>query len=272
METVASNFGCVGLHVEDVDDLERLLGRVLPIAVEIGRVGDVVVWRWQDASGSRLTLSTRGPELLDVLPSFAANSGAALSSMEFLADGVASAAVLDENGEQLTAMTLELEGHRLFEAEGAPTAGDTAITALGVEVEVYASADEFIMSDASLLSPPSNDDEPPANVAELVMQWPPRVGPNSFLSYGIWGDPAAATAHARLAGIVLDARSHTVELTGRSFIEARVRSVFDAHVCFPADELELPLAGNVVHGTVFLVGSMALPIAPAGRRRWGRSR
>src|SRR5262245_61502754 len=162
MGVVASNMSCVGLPIDDEAEWDRLLGATLRAAVEIGRVDDVVVRQWQDPSGSRLTMSTRGSELLDVLPSFAARPGARLAGVKFLSAEVASAAVLDDDGEQVTGLALELEAHRLFRVDGAPTEGTAAITALGVEVEVFASEDEFATSDASYLTPPSEEDaEPP---------------------------------------------------------------------------------------------------------------
>ena len=90
--------------------------------------------------------------------------------------------------------------------------------------------------------------------------WPARLGAQSFLSHGVWGEPAQSQAYARLAGIVsrVDTRANT--LTGQRFHVARVRSFeMELDVCLAADEHpEPPVAGGVVAGTAFLTG-MLLP-------------
>src|SRR5262245_11492623 len=113
---MASNFECVGLPVTDMDELDRLLGDVLPTAVEIGQVGDVVVKRWQDPTGSRLTMATSSAgKVLDLLPSFAGRRGAQLDVVTFVSEDLATADVVDENGEKATAMTIAVEEWRLLQ-------------------------------------------------------------------------------------------------------------------------------------------------------------
>ncbi len=257
---MASNSGCVGLAVADSAELSQLVRRLVPEADVLGETADLVVRRWQDPSGCRLVVGMRGTEIVDLLPSFAASTGAVLGPLTFLPNGLSSAAVLDEHGDQVTAMAFVLEERRLMEALAGPIEGPAAITALGVDVEVFASAALFSESDASLFTPrdePAGD--PPAAFVERGWSWPPRVGSESFFSHGVSGSAESTTAHARLTGTVLDARQHTAELTGQPFIEARVRTAgFEAHVCYPAGELTLPEAGNVIAGTVFIVASMDL--------------
>lgn len=243
-----------------------LVNRVMPLAEPIGQAAGTTLYRWQDPSGARLLLGIDGDDgVTEMLPSFDAAVGARLGSVEFVSDEVASAAVLDEDGEQVTAFTVELEERLLLRAASTPLDGPAAITALGVDIEVFESADAFSESEASMLSPDDTDSEAPPHYAERGWKWPPRVAPEFFVSYGAFAAPEEANAHARLAGTVLHASLRRVELTGQSFVEARVRTAgFEAHVCFPADEAggAVPSPGNVVHGTVFLVGSMAVPVEP----------
>jgi len=81
----------------------------------------------------------------------------------------------------MTALALELEERRLLQASPSPIDGRAAITALGVDVEVFGSAEQFAESEASLLSPRGeSESEPPAHYAKNGWTWPPRVGHESF--------------------------------------------------------------------------------------------
>jgi hypothetical protein len=268
---VASNLACVGLAVDDEAALETLLRDVEPDSRSLGQVGGVKVRRWEDPSGARLVYSMRRGEITEFLPSFAARPGARLGEIRFVSDEVAAATIVDEDGEQVTGMTIELEQHRLLRARGATRSGRAAIIALGVDVAVFDDAAAFSESPASLLGdrglqPP----DPPAEYAEHGLEWPPRVAAESFMSYGMFAQGEEATAHARLSGTVIEAEARTVARTGQRFVAARVASFgFEATVCFPADDTAEPAQpGNVIHGTVFLVGDMDLPFSVARRRSW----
>jgi hypothetical protein len=78
---------------------------------------------------------------------------------------------------------------------------------------------------------------------------------NSFISYGVFGDPENAQAFARLNGTVLHTVRKTVVATGQQFIAARVQcGVFETDVCLPVHgDTADPTPGNVIAGTVFLV-------------------
>lgn len=271
---MASNLGCVGLAVDDEAAIDELLRDVDPDARSLGRVGGVEVRRWEDPSGARLVYGLRHGEVTDFLPSFAAVPGAQLAGIRFVADEVVAAGIVDEEGEQMTGMTLELEQHRLLRARGAPTSGRAAIVALGVDVAVFDDAVVFGESPASLLSDRDLDaDDPPAHHVELGFTWPPRVAAESFMSFGVLApEEEEVTAHARLAGTVVEADVRTVVQTGQRFIAARVATVgFETTVCFPAGETaEPPRPGNVIHGTVFLVGDLDLPPVTARQRSWLR--
>lgn len=124
--------------------------------------------------------------------------------------------------------------------------------------------------DASLLDPDrhNNGEEPPAHYAERGLQWPPRMADESAISYGVFGDPANAEAHARLYGTVLHAEQRTTTLTSQHFTAARVRSAgFELDMCLPATT-PTPQPGNIIGGDVFLVASLPVPAkTPATRTR-----
>jgi hypothetical protein len=272
---VASNLACVGLAVAGVDELRSLVSRVVLFAERIGKADGIDVVRWQDPSGARLVLGLSQGDVPDLLPSFAATPSARLASIDYVSPEVANAAVLDDEGEQVTAMTIEFEERRLLRKPPAVTDGIAGVTALGVAVEVFADEEAFAGSPASLVDPDREAGEPPAHYVERGRTWPPGMGAESFISYGVF-EQGSPSAHALLSGTVLEADVRTVELTGQRFVHALVRTIgFDAHVCFPAgDTRAAPSPGAIVHGTVYLVGTMARPRATQrSRRLWfGRLR
>jgi hypothetical protein len=254
---VPSNLACLGLGVADNAELERLLSVAVPAARPLGEVDGIWVVRWEDPSGARLVMSVQGEQVLDLLPSFAGTPGARLANIQAATDEVAIADVVDEGDEQVTMLALELEQRRLLPAEGLAAASATVV-ALGVDVTVHADEDAFAASDASLLQDPGEDGpgEPPPHFVERGWSWPPRMAAESFISYGVFGAPEDAQAYARLTGTVRQARRLRVTATGQEFTAARVQTAgFEVDLCLPAGEHTLQ-PGNVIGGTVFLVGSL----------------
>lgn len=274
---MASNLACVGLGVQDADGLDRLLREVLPSATAIGHVAGMDITRWQDPSGARLVFGVREGKVVAFLPSFAAAPTTRLAGIVRANDTVATAAVVDADGEQLTALAMELEQIELLPEEPVDTAM-AGITFLGNRVTVHADADAFAASPASLLQPDADPDEPPPpHYAERDWPWPPRVGSESFFSYGVFGDPAASEAVCRFAGVVRHAERRTVHQTGQSFVVATLRTCgIEAAVCLSgADFAAVPVAGNVLAGECFIVGSLpSLEVQPeaAAPRSWWRRR
>lgn len=248
---------CVGLEVEDEAALLELVRGVSDEATGVGQVGPVDVWRWEDPSGARLTLELAGNELVGVVPSFAGAPGATLTDVAPLNEHVARATVVDGDGEQTTALAAEFELRRALPDVAAPS-GPATVVALGVEVTVHASAAEYDASDASLMSQESATQDPPEGWVEGGLPWPQRFAAESFVSYGVFGDPAEAGSGARLAGTVLHAERRTVARTGQEFTIARVRTAgFEADVCLAASEHPAPPAPrSIISGLVVLVVSM----------------
>ncbi len=273
---MASNLACVGLAVSGAPELGQLIDRVRAAARPVGTFGGVEVFRWHDRSGAGLILGWRaGPrgerprtdDVIDFLPVFASTSGGLVDDCHLVSGSVASAAIVDADGEQLTAMTFEAEQYRQLEALGRVVAGPARITALGVSVTSHPDAEAFEASPDSLLSPDADPaDPPPASYAERGWAWPPRLAAESFISEGAFGNPSDATAHGRLAGTVLRASHRTCELTGQGFTVATVRTVgFDADLCLADTEHPVaPEPGAIISGTVFLTATVddpALPVA-----------
>ena len=270
---MASNLECIGLGVEDQDALAALVDAIRPSAVTIGEAKGVAVERWEDPSGARLILGIRRTEIVDLLPSFAATPGARLAQVEFVTDQVATASVVDDTGEQLTALAMEVEERRLIGRGPFPGPVLASVTGLGVDVVVHADAEAFEASPRSLVSASDQDEggEPPEHYREQGWKWPPRMAAESFISYGVFGSPEQADPHARFAGTVTRAEKRTVVQTGQAFVAARVRTVgFELDLCMPFAGTEVK-AGSIIEGTAFLVGSVAEPAVPP-RRRWLRGR
>jgi hypothetical protein len=265
---VASNLACIGLAVEGSAALGDLITRAMLTATPVGTFDSVEVFRWQDPSGAALVLGRQLNDFVDLLPTYSSRSGGIVSDCRLINDGVATAALVDDEGEQLTAMAFEAEQYRQLRALGQPVGGQARITALGVSVQIHVDADTFASSPDSLLEPSGDTEgEPPAHYLARGWTWPPRVASESFMSYGAFGDPSKSTAHARLSGVVLSARQHVCELTGQEFNVATIRTVgFETDVCLAGTEHAVaPNPGNIVSGTVFLTAAIE-PDALVDRR------
>ncbi|MBO0901928.1 hypothetical protein J1G42_15185 [Cellulomonas sp. zg-ZUI222] len=274
---MAANFTCIGLDATAPGDLDRILEAAGAGATPLGERDGITVMRWQDDGGARLVLEVdRQRRVLAVTPSFAAEAGAEVASLGHLNQQVWSADVL-QDGEKVTALAADVEQSALLDPS-APRGGRAAVVAFGSQVQVLPDVQAFGSSPASLLSPDKEDHgEPPAHYVEQGWPWPPRMGPESFVSYGVFGDPAGAEAYARLNGTVLRSRTCRTALTGGTFHVARVRTVgFEADVCLAASEHpQAPAPGAVLAGVVYLVMSLEdapAPEARAARRRWSLRR
>jgi hypothetical protein len=264
---VSSNFDCLGLGSLDSDGMNALLNRVLPGAELLGEVDGIVVRRWTDPSGVRLVFGLRDRELVELLPSFDGVPGANLTGVRRVSDDMVVADVVDDDGEQTTMLAAAAEQLRLLRGAGPVTAGRASLVALGVQVSVHADEAAFAASDASLLSGGDDDSEPPAHFVENGWPWPPRMGAESFISYGTF-DQENGEPVAQLNGVVLSAGRRRVQATGGEFSVARVRSVgFEADVCLPGD-LPTPEPGNVLGGLVYLVADLPFVTVPPPKRRW----
>jgi hypothetical protein len=267
---MASNLACVGLAVANEAELSALIRAVRPNAFGFGHVAGVELLRWEDPSGARLVLGLRDGQVVSLLPSFGSGHTTRLAGVRRANDDVAIAAVVDEDGEQLTSLALELEQIRLL-ADSSVDQSLAAITFLGRRVTVHEDSDAFAGSPESLLDRNADPNEPPpTHYVESGLKWPPRVGDESFFSYGVFGESAHSEAGGRFAGRVIDAERRTVQQSGQTFIVAHVRAVgIDASVCLSGTEFDtVPEPGQVLAGEVFIVGSVPELEQPTTRSRW----
>jgi hypothetical protein len=281
---MSSNLGCLGLSVQDEQELGALIQAAMHGATLLARLPHSEVWRWQDPSGVRLVCEI-DPDggLLNLMPSYGGHPGATVANCVTYTYGLGRADIVDASGNVVTSAVFALEQQRLLERLQTPYSSQASFVALGVEVSLHTDEDAFSTSDDSLLTP-GDPGEPPEGHLERGMMWPPRIASRSFTSFGTEVLPEQADAHGRLSGIVLGAERRTVGLSGQDFIVVRVRSAgFDLDLCMATSEHEtVPAAGSVVAGTVYLaasidglnppstneVGVAVLTSAQRKRRRW----
>lgn len=251
---MTSNLGCIGLAVDDVEAFADLLDRVIPTGTAARQENGSVLYDWRDASGARLTVATdRAGDLDEVMPSFAGEPGVVLGGLVALHGAVVAADVL-EDGEVVTRMAVEV-----LPPGPVPDSGRASLTAFGLDVTLHASPDEYAESDASLLSPRES--------ADVADDEPTRMASESFISFALFGGSEDADPVARMAGVVLAARTATVDATGQTFHAVRLRCLgMELDVCLAsADHPSPPEPGGVVAGTVYLVADVE---RPTRRRRW----
>jgi hypothetical protein len=271
---MASNLACIGLAAANEAELNTLVGGVLPRAVRFGRDGEVELYRWQDPSGARLIVGMRDGQVISLLPSFAAERSTRLAGVRRANADVAIASVVDEDGEQMTSLALELEQIRLLPEDVVDSAA-AAITFLGRRVSVHTDSEAFSHSAESLLDPKADPNEPaPAHYIERGLKWPPRVGDESFFSYGVFTDPTGAEAVARFAGVVRHSERRAVHHSGQAFVVATIQTVgIEATVCLSGAEFADALQpGQVVAGEAFVVGSVPELEQTKPAHRWWRRR
>lgn len=272
---MTSNLACVGLGVTDSEGLSGLVSAISPALVEQSVDAGVTTLRWTDPSGSRLTCGvTASGELADLLPSYAGTPGVRLAGLRLADDqGTAVADVVDEHGELCTRLACDFEQWRALADGAEPETVLAAVTALGLDVTVHTDEAAYAESEASLLGDP--DAPRPDDLAE-GMVWPPRKAAESFFPYGLFGDQAHP--HAGVSGTVLAAQTREVGQTGQVFHAVRLSVAslgMELDLCLSAQDHPLPPGpGNVVDGTVYLVGSAdslwSAPPAPARKRWFGR--
>src|SRR5262249_4081908 len=140
---MTSNLSCVGLAVEDVDELAELLDRVIPTGEASRQPDGSVLYIWRDPSGARLTLTTDRAGALDTfVRACGGEEGPPRGGVVALHDAVVAADVL-EDGEVVTRLAVEVLAPRPV-----PESGRAVLTGFGVDVSMHASPEAFAASDA----------------------------------------------------------------------------------------------------------------------------
>ena len=256
---------CVGLAVADWVEVAELVRAVAPQGAVLGQAERVKVVRWQDSSGVRLVIETGGDDDPTLVPSFAATTRVRLRDVRMLNGDVAMATVVDERGQPLASMGVLIEQRRLL-PQKMVLDGMGSIVAIGTEVSIHRSAQDFGRSDASLFLGPEDaehwrihPDKPPAEYIEQGWKWPRRKTAESFGSLATFAEPADAHAFAILSGTILTAERRTVVQTGQQILVAEIRTAggFEVTVCLEgAAHPGLPPVGGVISGTALMVASL----------------
>lgn len=256
---MGSNFACLGLQFDSEAAFEAMIQSIVPRARSLGRRGNLHVLRWDDPGGARLVLRVMGREFVGLTPSFAGTPGTKLADIGRVNDEVWRVTVVDDDDEQVTAATVDLEEAGLIDGLREPR--EATIVALGHDIAVFESEAAFHASNASLIDPNAEPAEPPENAVKLGLQWPPRMSAESFMSIGVFGAPDDADTFARLNGTVLRSERRTTVETGLAFGVCRVRTLgMEVDLCLASeDHPELPSPGQVVGGIVYLTASVGVP-------------
>ncbi len=185
-----------------------------------------------------LILGWRSGELLDFIPAYTAARGGLLSDCHLINESVAAAKVVDAGGRQLTAMAFEAEQYRQLQALGGTGRRAGPDHRPGRRGPGPPRRGRLRRPPGSQLDPAADPgQEPPPHYRERGWSWPPRLAAESFISYGVFADPAQAQARARLSGTVLEAGQHVCALTGQPFTVAAVRTAgLEADLCLADSE------------------------------------
>ena len=245
---MGSNLACIGLDVADQEGLTALIARTSRDSHRSDVAGGVTVNRWEDPSGAVLVINRRDGDLLGLLPTFGSGVGALVRDCRVFAGDLLTAEAVDADGQRICPLLLESPQFFRLAEQDRPWSGTAALTGLGVELALYADADDYAASPDSIVS--EGDD---------ARRW----APESLVCYGFFGEPEAATGHAHLSGTVLRAETRTNSLTGQKFVAAEVRTAgFEITICLPAADLPaVPQPGNVLAGTVFLIAELEMATA-----------
>ena len=267
---MASHLACIGLGVENQVELDRLLAAVYPRAVVIGRMGRREVRRWEDPSGARLIFRLDDGKPAGFSPAFAGRPGAFVMGGAQIGESSWNVAIVHVDGEQQTGAAVDLEQGGLAEPVTLPA--QASIVALGRSIAGFPDAEAFAASSASLLGPSRDGEERPANLPEHFV-WPPRMGPESFISYGVFapdvGGSAGAEPIARMHGTVLASERRTASETGQEFGVVRVRTTgMEVDLCIAGSDLTQPIEpGQIIGGEVYL--SASIETSPANHANLG---
>lgn len=218
--------------------------------------------RWVDASGAMVLLD-RGAQY--ARPSFDTPVRTPYRAITPLENGLAQVTLTDVSGFELDPFTV-VPNNR-YTVGWAP-AGRVALVAMGVDTEFFATAEDFFDSPRSAL--PGHEGEPPPEVKQFGLPWPPPMEIETFLP-----DGGADSALAMLSGTVQFAEVRANSVTGHEFLVSRIATVcgeIDLLTPVPLDGVPTP--GSVTVGQVELLAGFppfgveddAAPYEPSGER------
>lgn len=221
--------------------------------------------RWQDAveaaiASERLEVTgeVRGGQLIQfsddsgaqinilAVEPFATYAGFTSSTVAYghvsmINDVLALVDIIDPFGNNVTTVTANLAQGPLLVDEPLQRWQMLAVTALGMDVEIHASADEYLLNGGEV-------------VGMLVSEGALQVASGSGSSI--------PDASAEFSARVLASEYRTNALTGQRFIHVTVDGFFAFDLCLP-DAPELPTRDSIISGKVMLTASV-IPQAGGG--------
>ncbi|MDY5785983.1 MULTISPECIES: hypothetical protein [unclassified Corynebacterium] len=198
----------------------------------VGEVRGGQLIQYADPSGAQLTILAVEP--------FATFAGFDASTRTYahismLDDVVALADIVDPHGNRIASVTLNLAQGPLLSDGPTLQWQELAVTALGLDVRRYATAEDYHAAESATLGEVRS-----AGAAAVAS-----------------GAATAPDARAEFSARVLEAQYRTSELTGARFIHVSVDGAFPFEVCLP--DGELPERNSVIAGSAVLTGSIPTP-------------
>ena len=197
--------------------------------------------QWSDDSGAMLLLDRTAQY---ARPGFATPVRTPYRGITPLENGLARVTLTDVSGFELDPFTV-IPNNR-YTVGWAPI-GRVALVAMGVDTEFFATAEDFFDSPRSAL--PGFDGEPPEEVKQFGLAWPPTMEIETFLP-----SENADEALATLSGTVQFAEVRTNSRTGHDFLVSRLATVCgEIDLCTPLPLDGVPEPGSVAVGQVELL-------------------
>ena len=197
--------------------------------------------RWVDSSGAMLLLDRTAQY---ARPGFDTPVRTPYRGITPLENGLAQVTLTDVSGFELDPFTVVPNNRYTV---GWAAVGRVALVAMGVDTEFFATVEDFFDSPRSAM--PGVEGEPPAEVKQFGLPWPPPMEIETFL-------PAASSDSplATLSGTVQFAEIRTNSVTGHEFLVSRIATVCgEIDLCTPVPLDGVPAPGSVTVGQVELL-------------------
>ncbi|CAM3480720.1 hypothetical protein GCM10009762_00630 [Dermacoccus barathri] len=196
---------------------------------------------WVDSSGATLFLDRNAQY---ARPGFSTPVRTPYRGITPMENGLAQVVFTDVSGFELDPFTV-VPNNR-YTVGWAPV-GRVALVAMGIDTEFFPTAEDFFDSPRSAL--PGFEGEPPAEVKQFGLAWPPTMEIETFLP-----SDNADDALATLSGTVQFAEVQKNSLTGHEFLVSRIATVCgEVDLCTPLPLEGAPTPGSVVVGQVELL-------------------
>lgn len=196
--------------------------------------------QWVDSSGAMLLLERAGSNACPALRTDVRLPYVGLTALE---SGLAAVQLATADGLPVDALTV-IPGARY--TVGWAASGHVALVAMGLDVEFFPTAEDFFDSPRSAM--PGSEGEPPPEVRQFGLPWPPPMEIESVL-------PAHdATPTATISGTVQTAQKRVNSLSEHEFLVTRIATLFgEIDLCTPVPVDGVPAPGAVAVGVVELV-------------------